>query len=57
MGHERDERTCGECDLGKVEDVQHWLLECEIWNDKRAELFLLLSRVSLDFDFDMMTCR
>ena len=54
-GLERNERTCGECDLGKVEDVQHWLLECERWNDKRAELFLLLSKVSPDFGFDLMT--
>ena len=41
--------------LGKVEDLQHWLLECERWNDERAELFMLLSKVSPDFDFDLMT--
>ena len=29
-GLEREERTCGECDTGKVEDVQHWLLECKM---------------------------
>ena len=54
-GLERDERTCRECNLGKVEDVQRWLLEYEKGNDKRAELFLLLSRISPDFNFALMT--
>ena len=49
-GLEREERTCRECDMGKVKDVQHWLLECKRWNDKCGELFLLL-----DLDFDLMT--
>ena len=49
-GLERAERTCGECDLGKVEDVQHWLLECERWKDERVDLFQSLSRVALGFD-------
>ena len=40
--------------MGKVEDVQHWLLECERWNDKQTELFLILSRLSPDFDIDLI---
>ena len=48
-GLERDERTCTECD-GKVEDVQHWLLECVRWKDERADLFKSLTRVSPDFE-------
>ena len=46
-GLERGERTC---DLGKVEDVQHWLLEWERWKDERVDLFQSLSRVALGFD-------
>ena len=49
-GLERAERTCGECDLGKVEDMQHWLLECERWKDERVDLFQSLSWVALGFD-------
>ena len=33
--------------------MQQWLLECERWNDERAEPFLLLSRVSPDCDCDL----
>ena len=50
-GLEREERTCGECDMGKVEDVQHWLLKCERWKDKQEDLLESLTRVSLDFEF------
>ena len=46
----REERTCGECDTGKVEDVQHWLLECERWEDERADLFKSLTRVYPNFE-------
>ena len=49
-GLERAERKCGEFDLGKVEDVQHWLLECERWKDERVDLFQSLSQVALGFD-------
>ena len=45
-GLEREERTCTECDLGKVEDVQLWLLECKRYgktNGRRP--FQSLSRV------------
>ena len=47
---ELEERTCGECDMGKVEDVQHWLLESERWKDRQKDLFESLTRVSLDFE-------
>ena len=30
--------------------MQHWLLECERWKDKQANLFQKLSRVALGFD-------
>ena len=53
-GLERAERTCGECELGKVEDVQHWLLECERWKDEGVDLFQSLSRVALGFDLMTM---
>ena len=46
----REERTCGECDTGKVEDVQHWLLVCERWEDERADLFKSLTRVFIILD-------
>ena len=46
----REERTCGECDTGKVEDVHHWLLECERWEDERADLFKSLTRVYPNFE-------
>ena len=49
-GLEREERTCRECDMGKVEDVQHWLLEYERWKDERADLSKSLTRLSLDFE-------
>ena len=36
--------------MERVENVQHWLLECETWKDERVDLFQALSRVALDFD-------
>ena len=39
-GLEREERTCTECDTGKVEDVQHWLMECEKWKDEQADFLV-----------------
>ena len=26
----RQERVCKECDSGEVEDVDHWLMRCEV---------------------------
>ena len=30
-GLPREERRCRECQSGKIEDVPHWLLECDAW--------------------------
>ena len=37
-GLQREERTCRECQAGTVEDVTHWLLECNAWCTKRQPL-------------------
>ena len=31
QGLPREERKCWECQSGKIEDVPHWLLECDVW--------------------------
>ena len=28
----KEERVCKECDIGEVEDVCQWLLQCSAWN-------------------------
>ena len=40
-GEAREERICRECDLGKIEDVQHWIMRCpagSYWRGKLKEL-------------------
>ena len=37
-GLQREERTCRECQAGKVEDVTHWLLECNVRCTKHQPL-------------------
>ena len=34
----RGERMCWECQLGKVEDVSHWVLTCDAWRMERQPL-------------------
>ena len=37
-GMKREERVCKECDIGEVEDVCHWLLQCSAWDHLRQPL-------------------
>ena len=47
-GLPREERMCRECQSGKVEDVTHWLLECDAW---RMECQPLLQCEALNHRF------
>ena len=46
----REERRCRECQLGKIEDVPHWLLECDAWSIKRQTLLQCMRQIINDFD-------
>ena len=35
---------------GKVEDVTHWLLECNAWCTKRQPLLQAMRHIANDFD-------
>ena len=49
-GLEREQRRCVECDSGKVEDVQHWLIECDKWSEECTSQFECLSDMVQDFN-------
>ena len=49
-GLQREERMCWECQSGKVEDVAHWLLECDAWGIERQPLLQALRHIANDFD-------
>ena len=46
----RKERKCWECQSGKIEDVPHWLLECDAWGTKRQALLQCMRQIIKDFD-------
>ena len=46
----REERMCRECQSGKVEDVSHWLLECDAWCTERQPLLRCMRDFITDFD-------
>ena len=50
QGLPREERTCQECQLGEVEDVAHWLFECDAWDTERQPLLLSMRHIANDFD-------
>ena len=41
-GVAREERVCKECESGKIEDAEHWLLRCEAWKSHREPLLALM---------------
>ena len=47
-GLKREERVCKECDIGEVEDVCHWLLQCSAWNSLRQPLLEAMGNVGED---------
>ena len=49
-GLPREERMCRECQSGKVEDVSHWLLECDAWCTERQPLLRCMKDFITDFD-------
>ena len=50
QGLPREERTCQECQSGEVEDVAHWLFECDTWGTERQPLLLSMRHIANDFD-------
>ncbi len=50
QGLPREERRCRECQSGKIEDVSHWLLECDAWDTKRQTLLQCMNQIINDFD-------
>ena len=50
QGLPREERTCQECQSGEVEDVAHWLFECDAWGTERQPLLLSMRHIANDFD-------
>ena len=50
QGLPREERRCQECQSGKIEDVSHWLLECNAWGTKRQTLLQCMRQMINDFD-------
>ena len=45
-----------ECDCGEIETVQHFILECPLYEDKRQQLLMnLFSRLGInDLDMDLL---
>ena len=37
-----EERICRHCNLNTIEDEEHLVLECSLYNEERAELYKLL---------------
>ena len=50
QGPPREESMCRECQSGKVEDVSHWLLECDVWRTERQPLLQCMRHSITDFD-------
>ena len=49
-GLPREERRCRECQSGKIEDVSHWLLECDALGTRRQTLLQCMRQMINDFD-------
>ena len=49
-GLQREERTYRECQAGKVEDVTHWLFECNAWCTERQPLLQAMRQIANNFD-------
>ena len=49
-GLPREERRCRECQSGKIEDVSHWLLECDAWGTERQTLLQCMRQMINNFD-------
>ena len=47
QGLPREERMC---QSGKVEDVSHWLLECDAWRTEHQPLLQCMRHSITDFD-------
>ena len=49
-----------ECQLGKFEDVPHWLLECDAWCTEQQPLLQCMRQINNDFhslrDDDKLIC-
>ena len=52
-GTELDQRLCGYCELGEVEDETHFLLYCPFYHDLRKTLFDKV-HVGLSHDSDLI---
>ena len=59
-GQPREERRCRSVNRGKIDDVPHWLLECDAWGTKRQTLLRYMRQIINDFyslgDVDKLIC-
>ena len=49
-GLPREERTCPVCLVPGIEDVEHFILKCELCKEERKDLFLLLQRLGVEME-------
>ena len=46
----REDRTCPVCSVSGIEDVEHFILKCELCKEERKDLFLLLQRLGVEVE-------
>ena len=46
----REERTCPVCSVPVIEDVQHFILKCELGKEEWKDLFSLLQRLGVEVE-------
>ena len=44
-GLPREERTCPICSVPGIDDVEHFILKCELCKEEQKDLFLLLTEI------------
>ena len=49
-GLPREERTCPVCSVPVIEDVQHFILKCELGKEEWKDLFSLLQRLGVEVE-------
>ena len=46
----REERTCPVCSVPGIEDVEHFILKCELCKEEQKDLFALLQRLGVEVE-------